>query len=222
MSIQQKTREVILKLKEVKEERGLSLQRILDMVLDNGGNISMSTVRKVFSEGSENFVYRYEDTIKPIADVLLAVPENVPAVFEPDETEAEALRSIIRLKNSMLAEMQAEQERRVAEARSDAQLKIDFLKKEVQRRDELLTERRDFIYQKNNDIAELRKDLRALQRTRSFLIVIVIAFLLLIITALLIDKLNPNIGFFWLDNAAAYFHGAGGLTGAVSGNGVFL
>lgn len=214
MSIQQKTREVILKLKAVKEERGLSLQRILDMVLENGGNISMSSVRKVFSEGSENLTFRYEDTIKPIADVLLAVPENIPAVYEPDETEAEALRSIIRLKNSIITEMQDEIDRaaeKIADSKAENQRKIEFLKSEIDKRDALLAERRDFIYSKDSAI-----------RGRNWLIFFLSMALLLcigvIIAALVVDKLNPGVGFFWLDDMAAKVFSGKGLANIPSGS----
>ena len=48
-----KTSEVIQALKRVRAEHGYTYQKILDMVSENGGNISMNTVRKVFSDGSE-------------------------------------------------------------------------------------------------------------------------------------------------------------------------
>lgn len=192
-----KTREVILALKKVREENGYTLQRIQDMVLDAGGSLSMSTVKKVFSEGSENLNFRYEDSVKPIADVLLRIhqPEKT------DEPEVEALRQIVLLKNAILDETREELARtkeREAEIKADAQGKIDYLKNRVEylqgrldRADKLIDERKAFI---------LRKD-----RIISILSLLLAICLLVIIAALIVDAYNPDIGFFWLEEALEAF-----------------
>ena len=56
----------------------------------------------------------------------------------------------------------------------------------------LLEERRDFIY---------RKD-----RTITILSVLLGLCLAVIIGALLVDKANPDMGFFWLDGVSAFFN----------------
>ena len=161
-----KTREVILALKKVREENGYTLQRIQDMVIDAGGNLSLSTVKKVFSDGSEDMNFRYEDSVKPIADVLL----KIHAPEKTDEPEVEALRQIILLKNAILDETRAElshAKEREAEIKADAQTKIDYLKERIvylqqqrDRDDRLLNERRDFIYQKDDEIKDLKRSNR--------------------------------------------------------------
>lgn len=158
-----KTREVILALKKVREENGYTLQRIQDMVLDAGGNLSMSTVKKVFSEGSENLNFRYEDSVKPIADVLLQIHQPEKA----DEPEVEALRQIILLKNAILEETREELSRtkeRETEIKADAQTKInylqsrvEYLKTQIEKGDRLLNERRDFLYRKDDEIKSLKR-----------------------------------------------------------------
>lgn len=158
-----KTREVILALKKVREENGYTLQRIQDMVLDAGGNLSISTVKKVFSEGSENLNFRYEDSVKPIADVLLRIHQPEKA----DEPEVEALRQIILLKNAILEETREELSRtkeRETEIKADAQTKInylqsrvEYLKTQIEKGDRLLNERRDFLYRKDDEIKSLKR-----------------------------------------------------------------
>lgn len=235
MSRQEKTAEVIRQLKIVREDRGLSLQRILDMVLEAGGNISIGTVRRVFEEGSETRNFRYEDSIKPIADVLLDVQSTTMATGA-DAAELEALRALVRYKNSYIAELEAAAsnvDAKVQAAKDDAQKKIDFLvvqlagkdeqlkakdeqlkvkdqqlkvkDQQIQDRGKLLDERRDFIYRKDRTIALLG--------------ILLAIFAFLFFAALVVDKMNPNMGFFWLDGIAAQIYN-GQLTGAAYGVGL--
>lgn len=215
MSRQEKTREVIRQLKLVREDRGLSIQRILDMVLEAGGNLSIGTVRRVFEDGSEERNFRYEDSIKPIADVLLGVQTNDVVPSSEDSAELDALRALVRYKNSYIAELEAAAanvEAKVQAAKDEQQKKIDFLKRELELRDRqlnakdqqindrgrLLDERRDFIYRKDKIIAILSISLAIC--------------VLAIIGALLIDRFNPNIGFFWLDDMKAAFGLGSGMS----------
>ena len=159
----EKTSEIITALKKVRAENGYTMQRILDMVLDNGGNMSLTTVKKVFSEGSENMNFRYEDSIQPIADVLL----KVSAAPKSDEPEVDALRQLVQLKNAIIEETRLELSRtreREAEIRAEAQTKIDYLKERIvylqqqrDRDDRLLNERRDFIYRKEDEVKDLKR-----------------------------------------------------------------
>lgn len=71
--ISAKTRDLILQLKEIRAERDLSYQEILELVEDSGGFLSLSTVRRVFADGSEDENFRYDSTIKPLAVALLGV-----------------------------------------------------------------------------------------------------------------------------------------------------
>jgi len=94
------TRDVILKLKEVKKEKGLSLDKILIMVENNGEYISKSTLSRIFAEGSEEKSFRYEETIRPIANALLDI-ENYE---DDDDSETKAFKSILKLKMRVIDE----------------------------------------------------------------------------------------------------------------------
>ena len=72
------TRDIILRLKRVKAARGLSCGRICTMVAEAGGSVSLSTVKRVFADGSEDWSFRVCDTVQPIAYVLFAQRRNVP------------------------------------------------------------------------------------------------------------------------------------------------
>ena len=71
-----KTRDLIIKLKAVKEEKGLSINKIADLIEENGDFISRSSIQRVFADGSEDCSFRYEETIRPIAKALLDI-ENI-------------------------------------------------------------------------------------------------------------------------------------------------
>ena len=56
------TREVILTLKEVRKEKNLSFDKILDLMKQNGDYLAKSTLSRVFADGSEDKSFRYEET----------------------------------------------------------------------------------------------------------------------------------------------------------------
>ena len=105
------TREVILTLKEVREEKNLSFDKILDLMKENGDYLSKSTLSRVFAKGSEDKNFRYEDTIRPIANALLDI-EN----FETDDDiDTHAYKAILKLKKDLLFEY----ERQIAELKDE-------------------------------------------------------------------------------------------------------
>ena len=191
----EKTRQIILKLKEVKLERNLTDPQIHRMVQEKGYNVSLSSVVRVFKEGSEDQGFRYEDTVQPIAATLLETDEPPREVSGVEETQAEALRQLVQLKNSIIEE----KDKQIAYLKNQ----VEFKESRMQQQDTLLAERRDFIYDKDKTITELKKEVKSLQRMKGFLLIVIIALLLLVITALLVDKLNPNVGFFWIETAVS-------------------
>ena len=103
----EKVAEIIAQLKVVRVEKGLSYQKIADMTEEINDPVSLSTVKRVFTE--ENHTFRW-DTIKPIATVVLGVGFETP---EPDKSvpnqpqiyysEIEALKAIVEAKAEMIA-----------------------------------------------------------------------------------------------------------------------
>lgn len=131
-----KCSEIITQLKQIKAERGLSFQRIVDMVEESGGSISMSTVRKIFSDGSEDFNYRYEDTIKPLVVALLDI--NKPPEQGEDvslvQHELDTLRMIVTFKEQTNQDLRAENNRLATDA-ADRQSQIMALLEQLSRKD---------------------------------------------------------------------------------------
>ena len=104
------TREVILTLKEVRKEKNLSFDKILDLMKENDQYLSKSTLSRVFADGSEDKSFRYEETLRPIANALL----DIETIEQDDDVDTQAYKSILRLKKDLITEY-AEQNQRLKE-----------------------------------------------------------------------------------------------------------
>lgn len=98
------TKEVILALKKVKEERQLSLDKILDIMenADPSTAVSKTTLARVFREGSEDQIFKYEGTLRPIANALLDM-ENYET---GDDNSTHLYKSILKLKKDIIIELE--------------------------------------------------------------------------------------------------------------------
>lgn len=122
------TREIILKLKDVKNEKNLSYGDILDLMERNGDFVSKSTISRVFSEGSEDLnTFRYEETIRPIAKALL----DIETIEQDDTTDVQAMKSLLQYKIQRIEELEQEIER--LKASFDKERLISFEKMEHER-----------------------------------------------------------------------------------------
>lgn len=104
------TREVILTLKEVRKEKNLSFDKILDLMRENDQYLSKSTLSRVFADGSEDKSFRYEETLRPIANALL----DIETIEQDDDIDTQAYKSILKLKKDLIAEY-SEQNRQLKE-----------------------------------------------------------------------------------------------------------
>ena len=132
MTYQEKISNIIVRLKEVKKAKpDLTIQKIADHT-----GVSLTTVSRVFRDGSENESFRY-DSIRPIAQMLLGI-DNLD---EGDEDE-KALKSIIQFKDARikeleksLAEEKSKHEHKIEKERSQSRTSIDFLKHQIELKD---------------------------------------------------------------------------------------
>lgn len=93
------TKELILKLKETKDKRNLSINDIVELT---GEMVSKTTVQRVFAEDSENSSFRYNDTIRPLVKALLDVDE----IEDSDDLDTKALKSLLKLKIQRIEELE--------------------------------------------------------------------------------------------------------------------
>ena len=96
------TREIILKLKEVREEKKLSYNDILALMEKNNDFLSKSTLSRIFSEGSEDTNFDYENTIRPIAKALL----DMETIEDDDTMDIQALKTLLRYKIQRIEELE--------------------------------------------------------------------------------------------------------------------
>ena len=144
------TRDVILQLKKVKEEKGLSLDKILILVENNGEYISKSTLARVFKDGSEDSSFRYEETIRPIANALLDI-ENYE---QDDDEETRAYKAILKLKKELITELEeklktveSDEKRKyhekIAKETEKFQKSLDFAMKQIELKDKRIDQLMD-------------------------------------------------------------------------------
>lgn len=93
------TKELIANLKNVKQSKGLSINDIVELT---GNLVSKTTVQRVFADGSEEISFRYEETLRPIANALL----DVETISETDNPEILAMKSLLKYKSNLIEEME--------------------------------------------------------------------------------------------------------------------
>ena len=99
----EKIREIVEQLKAVKAEKEYSYQKIATLTEEMGDPVSLSTIKRVFTEDARKFRW---DTIRPIATVLLGVGFETPAPEKTDPNlyyaEIEAFKSLVEAKGEMI------------------------------------------------------------------------------------------------------------------------
>lgn len=100
------TREIILKLKEVREEKGLSYGDILEIMEKQGDFLSKSTLSRLFAEGSENSSFKYEETIRPVAKALL----DIETIEDTDDMDVQAMKSLLKYKIQLIEDLEKKNE----------------------------------------------------------------------------------------------------------------
>lgn len=143
------TREIITQLKHVKSEYELTIPRIKEMLEKNGDFLSLSTLRRVFAEHSEDDAsFSYERTLAPIARALL-FQDQEPAEADEDESAVmndrlEGLKHVILLKNEQLAEANAKIEElksTINDLRAEYDLRLRFLRDQIELKDKRMDEK---------------------------------------------------------------------------------
>lgn len=148
---QKQIAEIVRKLKKVREEHGLSCQNIVDLVEQNGEYVSLSTVKRVFENGSEGYGYQYENTLRPIANAVLGLYSDT--VETPTADEADAMKAIIAYKTEKIDELQA-QLLRVEESYNR---RLEFLMRQITLKDERIDRRDSLIERLVNEMLDERK-----------------------------------------------------------------
>lgn len=150
MEIEKMKRRTIHRLKEIKNEQGLSISQIMKMMEERGQFVSEPTLKKIFADGSEEKNFRYQDTIMPVADVLLDLYGDKSGI-----DDCEALRHIIREKNKLIemlmlkleeqAKAHAEKEVVYADRKEAFEKQIHHLEAQIARYEKAIDKKDDLI-----------------------------------------------------------------------------
>ena len=159
------TKDIILQLKEVREEKGLSYNDILSLMEKNGDYLAKSTISRVFADGSEEMSFRYEETIRPIANALL----DIETIEDDDTIDTKAMKLLLKYKVQRIEELEKQMEQlqldlaeekikhheRLDEERERSRASIEFLKDQISLKDKRMDMLLDAVVVKDTQYKEL-------------------------------------------------------------------
>ena len=131
--LQKRKSEIIRNLKRVKSENGLTISEIVNICEKNGEAVSETTIKKVFSDGSEALGFNYESTLKPIVNALLEDHEET--------AETDMMISVAQFKEAKIKDLEAQLERQEASYKR----RIEFLKNQIEIKDSRIDKRDEMI-----------------------------------------------------------------------------
>lgn len=134
-----RSQELIKQLKEIKEKNEITYPRILERMEKNGKFVSLTTLRRVFADGSERNAdsFNYENTLMPIAEVLLNVEDVPTEASSPYAKEIDALKAVIHVQNEEIA--------RLHDMKEHLESRITFLLEQIEKKDRRMDEKDEII-----------------------------------------------------------------------------
>ena len=135
------TQNVIDSLQKIYKKRKLTQQKAYQIVYDFDplNCPSETTIARVFRKGAKAENFRWEASLRPIANAIL----NLEEIDPEDSPEEQALKSMLKLKKDQLGIVNEEREeetdkyhKRLAEELDKFQKSLDFLKKQIELKDE--------------------------------------------------------------------------------------
>ena len=134
-----RAQELIRQLKEIKAKNEITYPRIMERMERNGKVVSLTTLRRVFADGSElnADAFNYESTLLPIAEVLLNAEDVPTPVDSPYAEEINGLKSVIHVQNEEIV--------RLHELKEHLESRITFLLEQIEKKDRRMDEKDEII-----------------------------------------------------------------------------
>lgn len=134
-----RSQELIKQLKEIKRTQEITYPRIIERMEKNGKYVSLTTLRRVFAEGSEENAsnFNYESTLLPIAEALLNVEDLPTPENSPYAKEIDGLKAVIHVQNEEIA--------RLHELKEHLEERITFLLGQIEKKDRRMDEKEETI-----------------------------------------------------------------------------
>lgn len=156
-------RELILELKKARKEKDITLPRLSEMLKAQKKDVAMTTLKRVFKEGSEdNDSFKYASTLKPIAELLLDEENDGTS---PNDLEVIRLQSELKVKEDTIATLNNQIDSLIAQIellRAEDAKQIEFLHEQIKLKDKRMDTKDDLIQRvmdrndkKDKAIAEL-------------------------------------------------------------------
>lgn len=142
--------ELILRLKEAYKNKGLTLNKLIDLMPEDSNKLGRSTVQRLFhGENSENKSYDY-NTLIFLANLLLDVNEDDPLLVFKREVigQLEKENKDLKLK---LEEEKNSRNKKIDDIRKEYDRKISFLMNQIDLKDKRI----DKLMQNNTLSADL-------------------------------------------------------------------
>ena len=129
---------LIKQLKEAKARNEVTYPRIMERLEKNGKFISLTTLRRVFADGSETTAFSYDEVLMPLAQVLLDV-EDVPTdKNSPYAKEIDGLKAVIHVQNEEIA--------RLHDLKEHLESRVTFLLEQIEKKDRRMDEKDELIH----------------------------------------------------------------------------
>ena len=134
-----RSQELIRQLKEAKKNGEITYPRIIERLEKNGKFVSLTTLRRVFADGSEASAgnFSYENTLMPIAEVLLNIEDVPTPKSSPYAAEIDGLKSVIHCQNEEIA--------RLHEIKEHLEARVTFLLEQIEKKDRRMDEKDEII-----------------------------------------------------------------------------
>lgn len=131
--------QLIRQLKEIKAKNEITYPRILERMEKNGKFVSLTTLRRVFADGSEMNAgsFSYEGTLMPIAEVLLNAEDMPTPADSPYAKEIDGLKAVIHVQNEEIA--------RLHDMKEHLESRITFLLEQIEKKDRRMDEKDEII-----------------------------------------------------------------------------
>ena len=132
------SQELIKMLKDAKTRNEVTYPRIMERLEKNGKFISLTTLRRVFADGSETTAFSYDEVLMPLAQVLLDV-EDVPTdKNSPYAKEIDGLKAVIHVQNEEIA--------RLHDLKEHLESRVTFLLEQIEKKDRRMDEKDELIH----------------------------------------------------------------------------
>lgn len=160
-SMEQKSqKDRILHLKNAQVERQYTYPRIRDEVLRNGDTISESTIKRIFSPGSENEVKGFSDYSLAVIEKVLLPPEQLPVPAESIyASEIGLIKAELRVQSERVENLQ--------EHNKFLEERVAFLTEQVKIKDRRMDEREAVLRKVMEERDDLRNQLEKLKNNKN-------------------------------------------------------